>query len=76
MMASTSCSRIDAQDQILIADVADDERGTRRDRPAEAGRQVVEDDDLLAGVEQLEHHVAADVAGSAGDQDAHMRFRS
>ena len=64
----------DAADELLIADVADDERGIGRHRPAKAGRQVVEDDDALATVEELEHHVAADVTGSAGDEDGHRCF--
>ena len=37
----------DAADEILVADVADDERGVGRHRPAEAGRQIVEHDDAL-----------------------------
>ncbi len=65
-MASTA-----AGDQRLVADVALDETRPVRHRPAEPGRQIVEHHDLLAGVEQLEHHVAADIAGAAGDQNAH-----
>ena len=29
--------------------------------------------DALAGIDELEHHVAADISGSAGDQDRHER---
>ena len=38
-------------DQLLVADVADDQRRGRRNSPAKAGRQVVEDDDLLARIQ-------------------------
>ena len=61
----------DAADELLIADVADDEGGVGRHRPAKAGRQVVEDDDALATIEELENHMAADVTGSAGNEDGH-----
>ena len=60
-----------ARDQVCVADVADDELCRRRHRPAESGRQIVEHHDLLAGVEQLKNHVAADIAGAASDQYAH-----
>ena len=71
MIASTRCSAISLRDQRLIADVADDERHARRHRPVEAGGEVVEHDHALAGVDQRVDHVAADVAGAAGDQDRH-----
>ena len=58
-------------DQGLVAAIAVDQLRLRRDRPAEAGRQVVEDDHVLAGIDQMPDHVAADIAGAAGDQDAH-----
>ena len=64
----------DAADERLVADVAGDELRLRRDRPAEAGREIVEDDDLLAGIDQLPDHVTADVAGAAGDEHAHERL--
>ena len=34
--------------------------------------KVVDDDDLMAAVEQLHAGVAADVAGAAGDEDVHF----
>ena len=58
-------------DEIGIGDVGDDERRPRRDGPAEPGRQVVDDDDLFASIQKLQHHVAADVAGAACNQHAH-----
>ncbi len=59
------------RDQRLIADIADDKWHARRHRPVEAGREIVEHDHTLAGVEQRVDHVAADIAGAAGDQDRH-----
>ena len=77
MIASTSCS----VDQPARPAPASPKSPTTsfasgRDRPAEAGREIVEDDDLLAGVEQLPDHVAADIAGAAGDQNAHATHAS
>ncbi len=62
----------EAAEQLGIADVADDELGRLGDGPLEAGGQIVEHDDRLAGINQLQHHMAADIAGSAGDQDRHF----
>ncbi len=61
----------DRAHQLLIAHVANDQRGVCRDRPAEARRKIVEDDDAFPGIEKLEHHVASDVSGSAGDEYTH-----
>ena len=44
-------------------------RGPGRDRRAMPGRQVVEDDDLVAGGEERLDRHRADIAGAAGDQD-------
>ena len=54
-------------DQFPIARVAH-HQGPVGDRLAEALDQVVEHDDPLAALPKLFHHVAADVAGAAGDQ--------
>ena len=40
-----------------------------RDRRAMPGRQVIEDDDLVAGGEERLDRHRADIAGAAGDQD-------
>ena len=42
-----------------------------RDQEAESGRQIVEHDDRFARVDEFVHHVAADVAGAARDQNRH-----
>ena len=72
MIASTPCSRDQLRDQRLIAGLADDERHRLGQRQSKAGREVVEHDDPLAGIDQRMHHVAADIAGAAGDQDRHV----
>ena len=59
-------------DQRLVAGIADDQRHALGDRPVEAGGQVVEHDDRLAGLDQRMDHVAADIAGAAGDQNRHV----
>ena len=56
----------------LIAALADDQRNALRNRPVKAGREIVEHDHALAGVGKRVHHVTADVAGSAGNQDRHI----
>lgn len=58
-------------DEILVGDVAPDQRGLGRHRPVKTCRQPVEHDDLLARIEQLPDHVAADVAGTARYQYRH-----
>jgi len=55
----------------MIADIALDEFRLGRYRPAESGRQIVENEHVLAGIEQLEHHMAADEAGPARDEHTH-----
>ena len=59
-------------DQAAVAKIADRERRRFRNRPGEPGREVVDDDDLLAGVDQSQRHVTADIAGAAGNQNAHF----
>jgi hypothetical protein len=62
----------------LVSGIADDERRARRHRTVEAGGQIIEHHGLLSGLEEGVNHVAADVAGAAGDQDRHVasRFRA
>jgi hypothetical protein len=57
--------------QIVVADIALDELRRIRHCPTEPGCQIVEHENVFAGVEQLERHMAADKAGAACDQDAH-----
>src|SRR5450432_2820241 len=59
----------------LIPAIADDKRRALRNGPIEPGRQIVEHDDALAGVGEGMRHVAADVAGAAGDQNGHVGVR-
>ena len=37
--------------------------------------EVVEDDDVVAGIEKVSRDVGADEAGAAGDQDLHRSVR-
>lgn len=54
------------EDRFAIADPADHERRVN-DRLAKTARQVIEHHDPLAARAQLQHYVAANVAGAAGD---------
>ncbi len=62
--------------QRLIADIALNELHLGGNRPPEPGRQIVEHDNLLAAIEQFEHHVAADVTRPTRDQHRHVRPRT
>jgi hypothetical protein len=55
--------------ELAVAGVADDQLAVG-DGLAETRAEVVERDDALAGCAELAHHVAADVAGAAGDENA------
>src|SRR5690606_29746599 len=57
-----------ALQQGRVADVADHQLPVQH-RIAVAGAEVVQHHDVLAALAELAHHVAADVAGTAGDQD-------
>ena len=57
----------DGRYQILVPGLADHEGDARGDRPVESGRKIVEHDDALARRDERVDHVAADVAGAAGD---------
>ena len=58
-------------DQVRVARVADDELCAFGHGPGEAGGEVVENHDRFARIQQRQGHVAADIAGAAGDQNAH-----
>ena len=58
-------------DARLISSVADQERCPRCHRPIEAGREIVEHHHPLASVDERVNHVAADITGTASDQDRH-----
>ena len=62
----------EARDQFGVAEIADHEPRRFRNRPGEAGRQIVENDHLFARVEKPERHMAADIAGAAGHQNRHF----
>ena len=57
--------------EIVVGNIPLDEYRPAIDRPAEPRGQIIYDDDLLAGIQKLQHHVAADIAGAARDKHAH-----
>ena len=71
VMASMPRALMMRLNQLLVGHVADDQLGLGVDRPAKAVGEVVQHHHLLAGVHQGQHHVAADIAGSAGHQNGH-----
>ena len=58
-------------DVAALLKVAGDERGARIHSGAVAFGEVVEDGDGVAGVDEVFDADAADVSGSAGDEDFH-----
>jgi hypothetical protein len=56
----------------LVSGIAGDQRRAWRHRPVEPGGQIIEHHDLVAGLKEGVNHVAADVAGAAGNQDRHV----
>src|SRR5215471_2635864 len=57
--------------QLSVTRRASDEWHFVGQQKTESGRQVVEYDHWLAEVSEFMHHVAADIAGAASDQDRH-----
>jgi hypothetical protein len=55
----------------MIAYIRNDKRNAFRQCPIETGREIVEHDDGLAGIDERMHHVTSDIAGAASDQDRH-----
>ncbi len=60
-----------AVEKIRIANVAFNQFCLGGDRPAETGGKIVEHHDILTGINESQHHVAADVAGAARYQHCH-----
>ena len=59
--------------QLAVASVSGHERNRAGNQEAEAGRQVVEHHYGFAGVDELMHHVAPNIARSASNQNCHAR---
>ena len=59
----------DPADEVGVADIALEERHLGRHDRTRAGGEVVDHQRPLAGAEQGQRHVAADVAGAAGHED-------
>ena len=76
MIASGLASATALEDLLAVGQVALDERGARIERQAMALGQVVEDGDLMAGVDQLLGANAADVARAARDENMHARLKA
>jgi hypothetical protein len=57
--------------QRVVPDIAHDELA-RRERLSETLAQIVENQDALAGFTQLANHMAANVAGAAGDENGSL----
>jgi len=55
----------------LISGIADRKRRAWRHRPIEAGCEIVEHHNALSSIEERVDHVAAEIAGAAGDEDCH-----
>ncbi len=69
--AVEAAAREDVLQQRRVAQVADDQLRARRDRLGVARDQAVEDDDLVARLQQLSDGHAADIPRSAHDEYSH-----
>ena len=61
----------EAQHKRGIARIPANENCAVGDGGSKARREIVEDDYFFTGIEELKHHMAADVAGAAGHQNGH-----
>ena len=55
----------------LISGIADRKRRAWRHHPIEAGCEIVERHNALSSIEERVNHLAAEIAGAAGDEDCH-----
>ena len=56
----------------LIAAIADEQRNAGGPAEAAPGREIIDDDDALAHIDELVHEMTADVACAADNQCAHI----
>jgi hypothetical protein len=59
-------------DKLVVPYIAFDELNLGGNRQPEAGRQIVQDYDILTRVEQAQDHMTTDEACPTGDQDSHL----
>ena len=64
----------DIGDQALVGGIADEQRDTFRDEGRKTGREIVNDDDAFAGIDQRVNRMASNIAGTAGDEHGHDIF--
>src|SRR5205085_4446550 len=57
--------------QIDVTGIALDKARITRHQFANTGTEIIDDNDMLPAFEQSIDHVAADIAGAAGDEDRH-----
>src|SRR3569833_1162413 len=60
--------------EVLVGRITDEQRHAFRQRGREAGGEIIDHDHARAGFHQSENGVAADVTGTAGDENGHKRF--
>ena len=61
----------DGLDEVCVAYVSNNEFCSGRNRPMKPCREVIDDNDVLARINQFKNHVAADVARTTCHQNAH-----
>ncbi len=61
----------DICDEFRITGLADDQRHALGNRPIKTGGKIVEYGHALTRIAQRVDHMAADIAGAAGDQNRH-----
>ena len=58
-------------DEILVAEISHDKRDTFGNRPPKACREIIENDDLFAAIQEFQNHMAADIASPTRHQYRH-----
>ena len=64
----------DGFDQRFVADIAFDQRHEGGNKACKTGRQIIEHHEVFADLQQIKHHMAANIAGTAGHENGHMAF--
>jgi hypothetical protein len=59
-----------------VANIAENEFGSLRNRPTKSCRKIIENDNFFAGIEEGQHHMAADIACSACYKNRHAVTRT
>src|SRR3712207_8178323 len=61
--------------EVFVSTITLNETSLRVNHPAEAGAQVIQNNDILSCVDQSQYHMAADVAGRSEEHTSELQSR-